>query len=75
MTTQHYTLHVADSAGALPRVVGLCQRRGCEIVALSYAHGDRHRPGRVDLAVRGDDRHLRPLRERLSALVDVHRVD
>ncbi len=71
MDTQYFSLQVAAANGVLPRVVGLCQRRGCEVVALTYANGDRHRPGRMELAVRGDARRLRLLSMRLAALVDV----
>jgi acetolactate synthase small subunit len=72
--THRFILDVTDRADVLPRIVGLCHRRGCEIISLTYARGDRHRPGRLDLAVTADERHLRPLAPRLAALVDVHDV-
>jgi acetolactate synthase small subunit len=74
MHIHRLTLDVTDRADVLPRIVGLCHRRGCEIISLSYERGDRHRPGRLDLAVRADDRHLRPLAPKLAALVDVQDV-
>ena len=68
--TSHYSLDVTDRPDVLPRVVATVRRRGGEIVALSYAGGDRHRPGHLDLVVRAP----RPLDTWLEGLVDVRRV-
>jgi len=68
--TQSYALDVADRPDVLPRVVSTVRRRGGEIVALSYACGDRHRPGALQLTVRAE-RSLAPW---LEGLVDVREV-
>ena len=70
MDTMHLSLDVSGAPGALARVVGLCQRRGCEVIALHYHHGDRHRPGLLDVALRGDPRRLRLVAARLEGLWD-----
>ena len=68
--THHYSLDVHDRPDVLPRVVATVRRRGGEIVALSYASGDRHRPGSLELVVRAE----RPLSTWLEALIDVRAV-
>jgi acetolactate synthase regulatory subunit len=68
--TQCYALAVADRPDVLPRVVTTVRRRGGEIVALSYASGDRHRPGALQLTVRSE----RSLTRWLEGLVDVQEV-
>jgi acetolactate synthase regulatory subunit len=60
---------VADSPGALLRVLGVCQRRGARVLALTY--GPAGERARLELALSADERALRLVRERLAALVDV----
>jgi acetolactate synthase regulatory subunit len=74
MHTRRYSLEVTDVPDVLPRVVNLCRRRGCEIVSMEFVSGDRHRPGRLDVALRASERHARPLSAWLAALVDVRDV-
>ena len=74
MHTHRYTLDLDARPDVLPRVVNLVRRRGCEIVSLQFAQGDCHRPGRLELAVRVDERHARPMAHWLGALVDVRSV-
>ena len=46
------SVDVADRPGVLLRVLGICQRRGADVLAMSYAHP------RIELAVCADERHL-----------------
>ena len=54
-----------DRPGVLLRVLGICQRRGARILAMTYAHP------RIELAVSADERHLQLLRGRLENAIDV----
>ena len=72
--TRRFSIETVETPDVLPRVVGLCRRRGCEIIALDYLRGDRHRPGHLALSVRVPERQGRPLAAWLSSLVDVRTV-
>ena len=58
-------LDVSDAPGVLLRVLGICQRRGAHVLAMTYAHP------RLELAVSADERHLQLLRGRLENAIDV----
>jgi acetolactate synthase regulatory subunit len=60
---------VSDAPGVLLRVLGICQRRGAQVLAMTYAHP------RLELAVSADERHLQLLRGRLENAIDVLTVD
>ncbi|HEX6023627.1 MAG TPA: ACT domain-containing protein [Solirubrobacter sp.] len=62
------SVDVADRPGVLLRVLGICQRRGADVLAMSYAHP------RIELAVAADERHLALLRGRLENAIDVLEV-
>jgi acetolactate synthase regulatory subunit len=62
-------LDVSDAPGVLLRVLGICQRRGAQVLAMTYAHP------RLELAVSADERHLQLLRGRLENAIDVLTVD
>jgi acetolactate synthase regulatory subunit len=62
-------LDVSDAPGVLLRVLGICQRRGAQVLAMTYAHP------RLELAVSADERHLQLLRGRLDNAIDVLTVD
>jgi acetolactate synthase regulatory subunit len=62
------SVDVADRPGILLRVLGVCQRRGARVLAMTYE------PSRIELAVSADERHLHMLHGRLAALIDVHGV-
>jgi acetolactate synthase regulatory subunit len=68
-TLTRLSLEVADSPGILLRVLGICQRRGASVVAMTYVQP------RIELAVRVDPERLPLLRARLEALVDVLAVE
>jgi len=72
--TRRFTIELSDAPDALPRVVSLCRRRGARILALSYSGADRHRPARLEIALRTDQRRGRPLAAGLSGLLDVRDV-
>jgi acetolactate synthase regulatory subunit len=63
---------VADRPGVLLRVLGVCQRRGARVVAMTY--GTAGERARIELALSADERALRLAMARLAALVDVHAV-
>ena len=62
-------LDVSDAPGVLLRVLGICQRRGSQLLAMTYAHP------RLELSVSDDERHLQLLRGRLENAIDVLAVD
>jgi acetolactate synthase regulatory subunit len=59
------SVDVADRPGVLLRVLGICQRRGARVLAMTYAHP------RIELAVAADERHMMLLRGRLENAIDV----
>ena len=59
------SVDVADRPGVLLRVLGICQRRGARVLAMTYVHP------RIELAVSADERHLMLLRGRLESAIDV----
>jgi acetolactate synthase regulatory subunit len=59
------SVDVADRPGTLLRVLGICQRRGARVLAMTYSGG------RIELAVSADERHLMLLRGRLEGAIDV----
>lgn len=59
------SVQVLDRPGVLLRVLGICQRRGARVLAMTYAHD------RIELAVSADERHLQLLRGRLEGAIDV----
>jgi acetolactate synthase regulatory subunit len=63
------SVDVSDAPGVLLRVLGICQRRGAQVLAMTYAHP------RLELAVSADERHLQLLRGRLENAIDVLAVD
>jgi acetolactate synthase regulatory subunit len=62
------SVQVLDRPGVLLRVLGICQRRGARVLAMTYAHD------RIELAVSADERHLQLLRGRLEGAIDVLQV-
>jgi acetolactate synthase regulatory subunit len=63
------SVEVADRPGVLLRVLGICQRRGARVLAMTYFDQ------RIELAVSADERHLMLLRGRLENAIDVLAVD
>ena len=63
------SVDVTESAGVLLRVLGICQRRGARVLAMTYV-GQR-----IELAVSADERHLNLLRGRLEGAIDVLAVE
>ena len=61
----HLALDVSDAPGVLLRVLGICQRRGARVLAMTYVDD------RIELAVSADERHLNLLRGRLENAIDV----
>jgi|GEM_PF-5860826 acetolactate synthase regulatory subunit len=59
------SVQVQDRPGVLLRVLGICQRRGARVLAMTYA------ADRIELAVSADERHLQLLRGRLEGAIDV----
>jgi acetolactate synthase small subunit len=74
--SHHHRLELTLSGGSavLDRVVATCRSRRCEILALHFEAGDRHRAGRVTLTVAGDPRSVDLAVRRLGRLVDVIEV-
>lgn len=66
------SVEVADRPGVLLRVLGVCQRRGARVLAMSYGPAGDH--ARIELALSADERAVRMLTGRLEALVDVRAV-
>lgn len=70
----HLELTVKDAPGVLERVVGAVRSRQCQLVALQFHAGDRHRPARVELTVDASQRAVGLAAQRLQKLVDVEGV-
>lgn len=68
-TLRRFALDVADRPDVLPRVLGLCLRRGCELQEVRFTRAAG--PATLELAVHVGPRHAGPLPARLDALVDV----
>ena len=78
MTTDHrltFDLRPGPGDDALHRVLAVCHARRCDVTAVSFERGDRHRPPRLELGVCGDAEQVRRLRLRLEGLVGVSRLD
>ncbi len=68
------TVDVADRPGALLRVLGVCQRRGARVLAMTYGPAPEPDQARIELAVSVDERRARLLHGRLEGVVDVTAV-
>jgi acetolactate synthase small subunit len=71
MFDRRFALELTDCPDVLPRIVTLCQQRRCQITALTYAAGDRHRAAELTLSVRASSWHGDRLAAWLAGLVDV----
>lgn len=71
MLNRRFVLEIANDPDVLPRVVALCRRRRCELIAVSYLAGDRHRPGELQLSVRAPAWYAERLDDWLAALIPV----
>jgi acetolactate synthase regulatory subunit len=69
------SIRTTDAPDALVRVLCLLRRRGCAVVSVDFRRGDRHGPGRLNVAVRTDSRVSHRLREWLLQLVDILAVE
>jgi acetolactate synthase small subunit len=65
------SVDVADRPGVLLRVLGICQRRGAGVVAMTYGPAGEPERSRIELALNADERHLNLVRGRLEASIDV----
>jgi acetolactate synthase regulatory subunit len=72
---RRFSLLTTEAPDALVRVLCLLRRRGCTVVSVDLLRGDRHRPGRLAIAVRTDSRAAHRLRAWLLQLVDVLAVE
>jgi acetolactate synthase small subunit len=72
---QTLTLEVADRPDVLLRVLTTLRRRQCRIRRVDYAAGDRHRPGRLVVAVEAPPAHAHCVEVWLRSLVDVVSVE
>jgi acetolactate synthase regulatory subunit len=73
-TSRRFRLLTTDAPDALPRVLTLLRRRGCDLLSVDYARADRHRPGHLHLVVEARGRPHR-LHAWLLQLVDVLEVE
>ena len=71
---RRFRLRTTEAPDALPRVLTLLRRRGCDLIRVDYARADRHRPGRLQIVVEARGRPHR-LHAWLLELVDVLEVD
>jgi acetolactate synthase regulatory subunit len=67
-------LETTGTGDVLVRALTVLRRRGCRIVAVEFHEGDRHRPGRLELAVDAPARAEDHLESWLLGLVDVLEV-
>ena len=71
---RRFRLRTTEAPDALPRVLTLLRRRGCDLVRVDYTRADRHRPGHLQIMVEARGRPHR-LQAWLLALVDVLDVE
>jgi acetolactate synthase regulatory subunit len=67
-------VRVRDSPDALVRVLATLRRRRCDITAVDFAAGDRHRPGWLKVAVLAPGATASSLPHWMANLVDVLEV-
>ncbi|MEO8687255.1 MAG: ACT domain-containing protein [Solirubrobacteraceae bacterium] len=72
---RQFSLLTTETPDVLLRVLCLLRRRGCMIVSVDFFRGDRHRPGRLDVAVRTNPRIAHRLGAQLLQLVDIIAVE
>lgn len=70
MSTDVFSLQLADAPDTLQRVLAVCHRKQCDVVGVSFHAADRHRQARLELSVRAGSRAAE-LAGRLGGLVDV----
>lgn len=73
--TRELAVTCAQRNDVLLRIVGLCHRRRCTILALHHVCEDAATAGRVRLTVEVSDHPARSPATRLSNLVDVQAVE
>jgi acetolactate synthase regulatory subunit len=73
--THRARLEVRDAPDVLVRVLTTLRRRGCEVVAVDYRVGDRHRSGRLSVDFTPPGRREHAVAAWLGNLVDVTAVD
>ena len=71
---RRFRIRTTEAPDALPRVLTLLRRRGCELVRVDYTRADRHRPGHLHLVVEARGRP-HPLHAWLLQIVDVLEVE
>jgi acetolactate synthase regulatory subunit len=73
-SARRFTVRTTGAPDALPRVITLLRRRGCDLVSVDYARAGRHRAERLHLVVEASGRPHR-LRAWLLQVVDVLEVE
>jgi acetolactate synthase regulatory subunit len=69
------SVDTTNDPDALVRVLMLLRRRGCAVLSVDYASPDRHRPGRLELALHTSPRTGHRVVAWLEQLVDVESVE
>jgi acetolactate synthase regulatory subunit len=67
-------VRVRDSPDAIVRVLAMLRRRRCEITAVDFVAGDRHRPGWFRIGVLAPPATANSLPHWIANLVDVLEV-
>jgi acetolactate synthase regulatory subunit len=73
-STRRFTVRTTDRPDALPRVIMLLRRRGCDLLRVDYTRAGSHRPGHLQIVVAARGRPHR-LQAWLLELVDVLAVE
>lgn len=68
---ERWSVTVSDAPDVLMRVLVALRRRRCAIHSVDFVAGDRHRPGRLLIALRPPPRLARCVAPWLEKLVDV----
>ena len=72
--THRAQLEVRDAPDVLVRVLTTLRRRGCDVVAVDYRVGDRHRSGHLSVDFTPPPRRDHAVAAWLANLVDVVEV-
>ena len=71
MFEHRFTIDITEQPDVIHRILTTCRRRNCQVVALAFVAGDRHRRGQLTLTLRASHWHGDRIASWLAGLIDV----